>query len=235
MIVAKVYPTLIDAYEYWLKSDAPLQDFIDRINRVPTEMPEAAMKGTAYNDMIDAMLEGKDVETAIHIVRNVPNDVYKWTHVYDLPDGDNQNAVEFMFPKKITDEIIRKLQGAVAQVYNEATIKTAFGDVVLYGYVDYVLRDTLIDLKTTSRYDFPKYLNSAQHPLYLYTARQNMDVENFKYLVTDMRNIYEEAYHWNVNLEKMLVSMLNNLVSFIYDHKDMITNDKIFGLEPDKL
>ncbi len=235
MIVAKVPPTLVDAYEYWLRSEAPLQEMIDRINRVPTEMPEAAMKGSAYNDMIDAILEGKEVQTAINIVRNVPYDVYKWTHTYDLPDGDTQNSIEFMFPKRITDDIVHRLQGAASQVYNEAIIKTAWGNVMIYGYVDYVLKDTLIDLKTTSRYDFPKYLHATQHPVYLYTARQSMDVQNFEYLVTDMRNIYIETYHWNPHFERQLVDKLNAFVAFIYEHKAMITDSKIFGLEPDML
>lgn len=77
-VVARIYATLLDAYRnyldsddiwerYWGNSENPphtpeefkqqkYEDLINRINRVPFEN-EATAKGTAFNELVDAMIE----------------------------------------------------------------------------------------------------------------------------------------------------------------------------------
>ena len=50
-----------------------------------------------------------------------------------------------------------------------AVIPTRYGDVELYGYIDELVRDTVYDIKTTSKYDFGKYEHGWQR-MYILTV-----------------------------------------------------------------
>ena len=69
------------------------------------------------------------------------------------------------------------------------------GNVALYGYVDEILKYKVVDIKTTGRYVFPKYLNAWQSKIYPYCLNENgVYVNTFEYLITDFRNVYIEEY-----------------------------------------
>lgn len=217
----KVYPTLIDSYKLFLATDfMTLDDIIDRINRVKRPMPPAADKGTAYNDLIDMLISGRQPET-----RQVATAKFMGT-VYRVKG----ELTEYEFDKKIADRIAHELRGSEFQVFTKGDINTPFGDVELYGYVDYVNRDTVTDLKTGKSYTFPKYMNNSQHFTYLYTLRQQgIKVDRAIYLMTDFRGIYIEDYYWNKDAETKLRGDVCDFLDFVDRYRDRIIDKKVLG------
>lgn len=219
----QIYPTLIDSYYYFLGSEMTTDEMIARINRVKTPTTPSQMQGTAFNNLIDAMITGTVPEIRTLIKKDGSNElVYAWKH----------DQSDYTFSKSVVDEIAGYLQGATSQVYSKAPIKTAFGDVLLYGYADYIRRDKLFELKTTSRYEFPKFSTAFQHKCYLYTMNTSgNDVKLFDYLVTDLKNVYVETYNWHEGMEKEIITQLNRFLGFLFDNECKITDRKIFGGE----
>lgn len=192
----KFYATLLDAYQdyldsaelyekYWGSSVNPpctlsefhqkqFKELIDRINRVPFDS-EAADMGTAFNEVIDCMVEHRKpskckvtraYETIVHgDVSGDPEE--RWADVEETGKviGLNveYNNREFYFPLPLVREVSDYYRGGLTQQYTDAILPTAFGNVLLYGYIDYVMPFSIHDLKTTSRYKVGKFKNHWQH------------------------------------------------------------------------
>lgn len=218
----KIYPTLVDSYYYFLSSEYMTeQEMIDRINRVELPPSEAMAKGSAMNNLIDSLLAGAIVTTGVKKKRSGETfEVYKTAH----------EGFTFEFDRRVVDEILRVVKGSTTQVFSEAVLETMYGDVLLYGYCDFLWRNVMRDLKTTSRYTFPKYGTGFQHKCYLFTMRENgNDVDTFDYVITDTRNVYLETYHWNEGMVNQMLNQLNGLLEFIIQNQHLIKNDKLFG------
>ena len=156
-----IYPTLLDSFQNYLRSDEiydtyfgrsenpkcsleefeqkSFQDLIDRINRVPFES-EAADKGTAFNEVIDCLIENRKprADMEFHSDRKKGVIVAKF------------KTYTFEFPLKICLEMRDNLKGGLTQIRVSAPISTRFGIVELYGYLDILLPMKVVDIKTTS-------------------------------------------------------------------------------------
>lgn len=64
---------------------------------------------------------------------------------------------------------VEVFSGALSQVFVSAVIPTRYGDVELYGYIDELVRDTVYDIKTTSKYDLAS-MNTAGSAMYILTV-----------------------------------------------------------------
>lgn len=212
----KFYATLLDAYQWYLNSeqDEAFQDFINKINRVPFQS-EAAEKGTAFNELVDADKSLKGVTVEKETVK------YKG----------------FDFKRGLLNEFIGYFKSAIPQVFISSQLETNKGLVELYGYADKVLQDTCFDIKTTSKYEFPKFINNWQHKVYPYCFNCNgIFIDRFEYTVTDFNNIYKESYVWNpVKDLRGLMSICESLIDFIELHRELITDRKIFGLPKEEI
>lgn len=204
-----IYPSILDAYAWYKKSENPecKQELIDKINRVEFKS-EAADKGTAFNVLVDSILDSGD---------KIEVDIIKF-------DG-------FDFKTKIVEHFVYELKGAIAQVRVESTIETDNGFVLLYGYADEIKGDTCIDIKTTGSYDFPKYLHNWQHVVYPYCLnKMGIECNNFTYLITDFNNIFKEDYRYNPKKQlNRLKAELNDFIFFLEMNRESITDKKIFG------
>jgi hypothetical protein len=80
------------------------------------------------------------------------------------------------------------------------------GDLV-YGIADVIKRDTIFDIKWVSQYELGKYEGSIQHLIYMYST----EIPNFKYLIFDGHEIYEEAYYWGSHSLDLLRSRIADL------------------------
>ena len=219
------YATLLDAYQYFLhsESETAMQEFLDKINRVPFES-EAADMGTAFNECVDRAL--KDPKQMLSCIKN--NQEY-----IDMPFVNKAGkSYNFGFKTKIVKEFTDRLQGSLPQVHTEAIIQTSKGTVLLYGYIDEVLINDVTDIKTTGKYEFPKFLTAWQHRVYPFClARQGVMTETFTYRITDFNNYFEEVYPVNnEKAESDLIGICENLIDFIEMNRDKITDLKIFGL-----
>ena len=205
----RIYATLLDSFSWYKKSEdeGAKQEFIDKINRVQTPKSDAQIRGTAFNDLVDAVASGsvalQGEETKIH-------------------DTKCENWIIREFANKFTK--------AANQAYVETVIDTMHGAVLIYGYMDEIVEDVAFDIKTCSKYEFPKYLHNWQHPAYLECLKASApQVKRFKYLVTDFNNIFEEEYAYSESDSGRLKSVCGELIEFLEINRSVITDGKIFA------
>lgn len=245
----KFYATLLDAFTNYLKSDAIYEKYwgfsenpqytpeefrqlqyeklINTINRVPFDS-EAADKGTAFNEVIDCMIENRKSE------------IVKVERLFsDTADGRQTvtglratyNNRQFDFPVSLCREFAEYYKGALTQQRVEAILPTCFGNVLLYGYIDELLPMSVHDIKTTGSYYVGKFKDHWQHIVYPYCLMQNgSDVRMFEYNITDFRNTYTETYTFVPERDiSILANHCEDFIRFLNDNRDLITDKKIFG------
>jgi hypothetical protein len=210
MLKYKFYPSLLDSFQWYLKSEADdaFQEFIDLVNRVDKPKSEAMLKGTALNELLD---------------------------LDQLPEADYKGMIahnEFGFKADLVRKLHDYFSGCAKQVFTQGEIETPRGTVLLYGYTDYI-RLKVYDLKTTSNYTFPKFLHNLQHLVYPYCLLQEgIDLPEFEYTVTDFSNIYKEGYVFKPDRDiQKIVRACSQLIDFLEDHRELITDKKIFALD----
>lgn len=239
----KFYATLLDAFQgylsasdiyqqYWRFSENPAkteeefeieqyQGLIDKINRVPFES-EPAEKGSAFNELVDCIVENRNSDAytigyddqRTHFT--VKND--KWS---------------FDFPYALTMDISKRLNGALTQQHTEAILHTKYGNVLLYGYIDELMPFKVVDIKTTGKYSAFKYRNGWQHIVYPFCLNNNgIYLNQFDYLVTDFKNVYEEVYFFDADRDvPLLVDHCEKFIEFLDQNRELITDTKIFALD----
>lgn len=82
---------------------------------------------------------------------------------------------------------------------------------LLYGKSDVIKRDWIYDIKFTGTYDIGKFSKKLQHPIYMYLS----GLRKFDYLVTNLRDVYREAYFWERDTEANMMAELKEMVGFI--------------------
>lgn len=247
----RIYPTLLDGYQdlldsdiiyerYWGYSENPplsldefrekqFQGLIDKINRVPFES-EAASKGTAFNEVIDCIVQHRNSKNAS--VKRVKDEYGK---VLGL--NATLNGSTFYFPVSLVREVAGYYKGALAQQYVQAILPTVFGDVLLYGYIDYVMPFCTHDLKTTGKYYVGKFKDHWQHRVYPYALLKNgCDVPDFEYNIVELGktwyNTYTESYSFAKERDiPLLTRHCEDFIRFLNDNRSLITDKKIFNLQ----
>ncbi len=203
------YATLLDAFAWYKRSEAEdaKQEFLDKVNRVKTPPTDPMLRGIAF--------EAAVVEWSMN-----PGHVEDVVMVHDTE-----------CPGRILHEFTRDWHGSIRQIYVESILPTQYGEVKVYGFVDEILRDTAADIKTTGKYEFPKYLHNWQHPVYL-EALKDSGISRFKYRATDFRNVYEEEYSYRPADTDRLIAECVHLIEFLEANRPAITDRKIFNLPP---
>ncbi len=251
------YPSLLDSYisyreceevwqMYWGNSDNPKktleefreekkQDLIDKINRVPMqwEDSEAADRGTCYNEVIDCLIEKRNSE------------VMKITKEMS-PDGTSCEAIvcefnkrTFSFNPAICKQVANKYPDALSQIFAEGEIHTKYGTVRLYGYLDGLNSDTIVDYKTTTSYSVGKFRDHMQHHIYPYCISQEygQGVHHFIYDVAvidkkskQITELHEEIYPYESEISELKIRRVcEEFICFIQDNLESITHRRIFN------
>ncbi len=172
------------------------QNLIDRINKVPSPMGEAAKKGMDFESVL---LGGK------------PR--------YGFDFSEKQELLERMrsyLPKHFSK-----------QVWLECKLPEL--QTVVGGYADVVGAGSVIDIKTTSSYDFPGYINDAQ--LLYMKALENSGVSEMQYLITNFSEIFIETYNISNLKFDTIYENIERLQMFVDANMDKITNLTIIGRE----
>lgn len=245
----RFYATILDAFwgylnsdvvweKYWGWSENPphtpeefhelqFQELIDRINRKPFDS-EAADKGTAFNELVDALIENRKPKD-MTVERNAENTCY--TVVY--------NERTFAFPISLCREFANYFTGALTQQRVEAILPTAFGNVLVYGLIDELMPTTVHDIKTTGSYSVGKFKNHFQHLVYPYALIQNgNDIRIFEYNIVEFNkagypvDTYTESYVFNPERDiPILTNHCEEFIRFLEENRDFITDRKIIGLD----
>lgn len=244
-----IYPSLLDKFANYLNSsqiyqqtygfsEEPAmteeefeaqkkQELLDGINRVPFES-ESADKGTMFNEVIDCIIDGRDSKKMI-ITAN------KEVNIVDVV-WQKEEPRTFAFNLNDCREIAKTLKGAVCQSYKEGFIETAYGFVKLYGYTDYIMPFSVVDLKTTKSYFAFKYRNHWQRIVYPFLMNFNGEfINDFTFLVYKWTKnggeIYTEEYTYNESEDlPKLTEILEQFIEFLEAHREQITDKKIFNM-----
>lgn len=267
----KIYATLLDSFysylssdaiwdKYWGWSDNPphtpeefrgqqFKELIDKINRVPFDS-EAADRGTAFNEIVDCMIEHREssvmqVERVykVNVIGQVDNcdPDERWADV----DVTNEvvalkaiyNNREFVFPIGLCREFANYYKGALTQQRVEAILPTAYGDVLVYGVIDELMPTSVHDIKTTGNYSVGKFKDHHQHLVYPYALMKNgSDVRTFEYNVAEINKYgnvtgtFTETYVFKPERDiPILREHCEEFIRFLEDNRDLITDKKIFG------
>lgn len=201
------YATLLDSYCYYLKNEwgNAEQELIDRMNRIQTIDPKALERmnrGTAFNEVIDARVLG---------------------------DSQILSSGEYTFESELVEGITSKLHGSIPQYRTSSVIEVDGYEVEIYGVIDFILGDKVIDLKTTTAYDLGKYKDNMQKHVYpLCLASEGVYFKEFEFLATDLKSIWQEQYPIDLTESMEEVKRVcSGLIRFINWAGDKITDKKI--------
>ena len=84
-----------------------------------------------------------------------------------------------------------KLRGAVPQVGATKELRVMAMDFRLVGVADFVKAGVIYDTKRVMRYEYGKYFNSTQHPMYFELFPE---AREFTYLIFNGQDALEETY-----------------------------------------
>lgn len=241
----RVYPTLLDAYSRYLRAadihdhlvawagngknipefswDVAAGELIDRINRKAFKS-EAADRGTAFNTIID------DIAGAATVLRRR----YRTTDSGRL--GVDVNGRLYSFKRDQCYEVAARYDGGLAQLGVSRCIATRHGEVELYGYIDVLMMDRVVDIKTTgARYVPGKFRHNWQHIVYPYCLN-NAYLRRFDYDVYvmnskgDITERYNETYNYLPERDDdLLRDHIDGFLDFVEEHRNEITDLKIFN------
>lgn len=209
------------------------QELLDALNRVPQPSSIAAARGTAFNEAVD-------MAVACRSTSGTPNvECITFGAVYEM---ECEGHI-FKFDGQLVAEVAALVNDGTMQMHIQSPINTEHGDVLLHGYPDYIQPTQITDLKTTESYIWGKYGNYWQRYAYPYILQKTGLMERvniFEFLVVEMKedrktgiisgSVYKEDYS-DVNLEKCETELrwiLGGLILFVEEHRDQITNPKIF-------
>lgn len=261
----RFYATLLDSYTnylnsniiweaYWGFSDNPphtpeefkqkqFQDLIDRINRVPFES-EAAAKGTAFNEIVDAMIEHRAPGNGVSVEKiwdrmDMTGEPAVGAKVTALKANikTKQSEYVFVFDIAMCREFANYYKGALTQQFVKGIVHTRFGDVEVYGYVDELMPQSIHDIKTTGRYSVGKFKDHWQHHVYPYCYnQQGIFLPIFEYNVAQIDKYgnwetFTETYNYRPEeTERKLVEICEDFICFLNENRHLITDLKIFNM-----
>jgi hypothetical protein len=202
-------------------------------------------KGMCFEYVINEFLKKK--EFVHHSIKAVFTEEFEGSSV----------GYEFIFGDKIINEILDYLmrKGAHSpQCYICRNIELFDKNIQLYGIVDYCCYDSIVDLKTTGYYLFPKYNNSAvrrskyedgeeykvsygsKWQLYVYGYCMAECISEVEFLVAEFPTneppeIYNEQYSIDEIDFSELTGIIRSFIEFLEANRSKITDKKVFGGE----
>ena len=187
-----ITPTLLNSFQYYIqdeyKSPADSRaDFLRTLSRERFEPNEAMQRGIDFENEIKTIAD-KFIELKI----------------------EDYEAKSNLF--KIADIV----KGGLWQQTCKKDLTIGNQEFLLYGKCDVVKRDTIYDIKFTSNYELGKFLDSAQHLIYLYC----LDLPKFQYLVSDGEEYWVEDYHNHAGIEDEIKSKISDFLSYLENDKE---------------
>jgi len=197
-----ITPTLINSFEYYIndefKSPADSRaDFLKTLSREKFEPTEAMQKGIDFENKIfelDKMLKADWDDLAINCIFSQETEEYK----------DCLKNIATIVKNGLWQQTCKK------------DLHIGNKEFLLYGKMDVVKRDTVYDIKFTSKYELGKFLDSAQHLIYLYCT----GLPKFQYLISDGEDFWIEDYYNHANIENEIKSKINDFLGYLENDKE---------------
>lgn len=221
--------------EMYLKLEA---DLLDSINRIDGRFGEAAEKGTAFNEIVDCLIEHRKSS------RDDCN-IYSTLNVSGIKVIRAEiNGFTFDFDIQLCKDVAEYFKGSLTQYYTEATMETCYGSVMLYGYMDEWIDAVISDIKTTGSYKWGKFEKGWQRHVYPWCAIKSgmtTKVDAFEYLVVEWayqrkgeplraKGVYRETYDYDhAESERKIRNMLESFIPWVEARREFIQDKRIFG------
>lgn len=158
--------SLLSSWRYFLNSDDQYSDaaylsFLSALRREETPPTKAMLEGITFEDAINATVCGEQLA--------------------------------YMNPKleKAVQRFSRICAGGQPQAPVSGILHINGLDIACYGKCDYVKAGVVYDIKKVTRYEYGKYFDSPQHPMYM---RLIPEAKKFVYLIFDGMHTYTETY-----------------------------------------
>lgn len=186
-----ITPTLLNSWQYYFqyegeKEDEVRKDFLRTLSREKFEPNEAMQKGIEFEE---------DIQFACkHGI-----------------ESENSELVEYC---KVVDGVADVVRNGIWQSKLSKELMIGDQNFLLYGRSDVIKADTIFDIKFTtngSNYEPGKYINSAQHRIYLYCS----DMPKFSYLISDGKDFWQEDYKNHSGIEDELKSMISEFLDYL--------------------
>lgn len=221
--------------EMYLKLEA---DLLDSINRIDGVYGEAADKGTAFNEIVDCLIENRKSnreDCKIYSVANANGVKVIRADIHDF---------SFDFDIQLCKDVAEYFKDSITQYYTEAVMETSYGNVLLYGYIDEWVRNIVADIKTTGSYTWGKFEKGWQRHVYPWCVIESgmaTNVDFFEYFVIEWsyqrkgeplkaKGIYRETYNYNhIESGMKIREMLESIIPWIEARRDFIQDKRIFG------
>lgn len=223
--------------EMYLKLEC---DLLDSINRIDGRFGEAADKGTAFNEIVDCLIENRKSSREDCKIYSTQNDAGIKVIRAEIHD------FTFDFDVALCKQAAEYFKGSITQYPAKATIATSYGDVLLYGFIDEWVGNKIYDIKTTGSYKWGKYESGWQRWVYPYCAIESGDateVESFTYWVVEWsyqragepltaKGVYEETFTYDhVEAARKIRSMCECFIEWLESRRPFIQDKRIFGGE----
>lgn len=197
-----VTPTLIDSFLFWEENGFPenkFKEIIDKINKVPTQQSENAIRGVAFESCINLTLSG---------------------HFTNEFDG-------LTFNPELVEKVSKKLNDQTGiQVWLERIVDFQHGKFKVGGLANYTKNEIIVDLKTTTNYRLGKYRGYSQHKAF---GLIDPSKKGFAYYCTDFENLYVEPYKNKQEYHDEFISNVERFWLFCKENEGLITDTKIWG------
>lgn len=197
-----ITPTLLNSFQYYIqdeyKSPADSRaDFLRTLSREKFKPNEAMQKGIDFEN--DIMLLCDDsIEGTINLIDNLSK------------FSKEESCLQ------IINSLTEIVKGGLWQQTVKKDLTVGNQEFLLYGKCDVIKRDTIYDIKFTSNYEVGKFLDSAQHLIYLYC----LDLPKFQYLVSDGKDYWIEDYFNNSGIEDEIKSKISDFMGYLENDKE---------------
>ena len=149
---------------------------------------------------------------------------------------------DFYYDSFLCRNMAQYFKGCIPQYTCSAILPTIYGDVELYGHVDYINTNKIHDLKTTKNYTFGNYEKYWQRHLYPYCLIESgemQEVTEFEFTVVKWKErknepisgeMYKEVYIYSHEASsKALRGICESFIEWLEANRDKITDKKIFA------
>jgi hypothetical protein len=134
---------------------------------------------------------------------------------------------DFYFEPNIISDIQSRILNNIG---SQVKISAEVNGINFYGIADYVFPEMILDLKGTGNYYYGKFKKKNQFPVYSFIKELNKEpIKQFKYLVSDYVNVYQETYIPTQKIYDDLLEFTGEFIRFINHFKSRIINPAIFG------
>ncbi len=220
--------------EMYLKLEC---DLLDSINRIDGVFCEAASKGTAFNEIVDCLIENRKSSM-------------KKCKIYSTKNAEGINVIRaeidgftFDYDVALCKETAKQFPGSVPQYCATAVMETKYGNVYFYGYIDEWCGNKMYDIKTTSQYSWGKFEHGWQRYVYPWCVIESHDateVESFTYYIIEWsqakggplkaKGVYKEEYTYNHEEATIKIrDMVESFIGWLEDRREFIQDKRIFG------